>query len=115
MLYRSECGEAGCGNVVARCYRMEDEAVWDRFDAGNPRQPDLQAPLRHGDSVVFDAEHYESVMHRVQEIAEQHSVLAAVPLVRGPAEATGPQSSDPSMKYVVAVCNGLRRLSAPIG
>lgn len=72
ILYRCDCGETGCGAVVARCYLDRDRVVWDRIDAGNPSPPNLNAPLFHRDAVVFDAEQYFEAMGRIKDIAARH-------------------------------------------
>lgn len=72
LLYRCDCGETGCGAVVARCYRQGDEVVWDRFDSGNPPPVDLTAPRPAEDALTFAAEEYEAFVSRVSELASRH-------------------------------------------
>ncbi len=71
-LYRCECGELGCGAVVARCYRLDDHVVWDQFGAGNPPPRDVNAPQPLSDALSFDAEHYRAAMSRLNELAARH-------------------------------------------
>ena len=72
-LYRCDCGELGCGAVVARCYRVEDHVVWDQFGAGNPPPRSLTGPQPSPDALIFDAEKYLAAMSRLRELADRHS------------------------------------------
>jgi hypothetical protein len=72
LLNRCDCGETGCGSVVARCYRLRDEVVWDRIAFGNPPPVDLLAPRPAADALVFSAEDYDSFVSRILELASRH-------------------------------------------
>jgi hypothetical protein len=72
-LYCCDCGELGCGAVVARCYRVKGCVVWDQFGWGNPPPRDLDAPQPASDALVFDAEQYWAAMSRLTELAARHS------------------------------------------
>ena len=69
ILYRCDCGQAGCGAVVARCYRVDDSVVWDYFDAGNAPPRNLRAPLMHSDAITFAASDYGRAVARIKELA----------------------------------------------
>jgi hypothetical protein len=71
-LYRCDCGELGCGTVVARCYRLLNDVIWDRFDSGNPPPIDLASPRPSEDALVFTAEDYEAFTSRLAELAARH-------------------------------------------
>lgn len=63
VLGRCTCGEASCGCVVARVYRLTaDTIVWDLFDAGNPPPIALALPRPAADAVFFDAAQYEAAI-----------------------------------------------------
>ena len=72
LLYRCDCGETGCGAVVARCYRHGNEVVWDRFDFGNPPPVDLSAARKAEDAMTFSAEEYELFVLRLRELHLRH-------------------------------------------
>jgi hypothetical protein len=72
LLGRCSCGEAGCGAVVARCYRLRDGVVWDLFDSGNPPPVVLDSARPSSDAIVFDAEQYEAFAARVRDLATRH-------------------------------------------
>lgn len=71
-LYRCDCGELGCGAVVARCYQLRDRIVWDQFATGNPPPRDLTAPSPAEDAMTFGADVYQSAMTRISELAGRH-------------------------------------------
>jgi hypothetical protein len=72
LLYRCSCGETGCAAVVARCYRVRDDVVWDRFDSGNTPPVDVDSPRPAPDALRFDAEQYEAFTSRIRELASRH-------------------------------------------
>jgi hypothetical protein len=72
-LYRCSCGETGCGAVVARCYRLGDDVVWDLFDSGNTPPLDLDAVRPGSDALIFSSETYERFASRLRELSARHS------------------------------------------
>jgi hypothetical protein len=71
-LGRCSCGEVGCGAVVARCYRLRDDVVWDLFDSGNTWPVELDSPRPSSDALVFNSEQYEEFGRRLRDLATRH-------------------------------------------
>lgn len=73
-LYRCDCGELGCGAVMARVFRSRDQVVWDHFGSGNQPLPNHDDAVPHNDALFFAEGEYESVMNEVKELALRHRI-----------------------------------------